>query len=319
MTAALVLGAVIAAASLLGWGVLWLTGRLASQFLRIALAVVASLAALAAGYIVMDLTGFVIPAADASIFGDRKSITLELSHHPSRPSIPTLSVEAAIPGAVAVDHDVAIELLVSDPTSLLPQGSYVAVLESSGALEMRTPSPCPAPSPVSNAGGMTSNAACQERGTSQSPLRFRWFVRSTKPGGSYLTLKWPPQFGAALSPEKAWTGHLKRDDREILANGSVEDTRGRGSGGGGYAMIPATVSTNRPVFRGRDFEVDLAAQQFTVPFRVETTLGVSAATYAGLSTVGAALSGLLGGGWVWQLFAWLRDRKGPKRGRPTRR
>ena len=69
------------------------------------------------------------------------------------------------------------------------------------------------------------------------------------------------------------------------------------------------------------WEVDFAAQQFTLPIRFENTLGVSAQLYANLSLIGAALSGMLGGGWLWGLLAWFKARKTTQKkgGRPTRR
>jgi len=79
------------------------------------------------------------------------------------------------------------------------------------------------------------------------------------------------------------------------------------------------------MFRGDDLEVNLHALEATFPpLRFDTTLGVSASTDDRLTIIGALASAFLGGGWLWQVLAWLKQRNSadaqkPKDSGPTRR
>jgi hypothetical protein len=273
---------------------------------RVMLSVIAGVLALGTGLAVMLLTGFFIPALDDSMFGDRKSIKVEFFRDSSKLKTEDIWVEVTVPGAVRVDSDAAVDFTIADVTDVLPPGSYGALLESSGAVEIRTTSPCRLV-PQTVIVGVSSSASCQERLISASGAsRFRWFVRSTKPGESYLTVKWPPQIGETISRKRQWIGHLRQNGKlimEPLSSGSSSGFPARDSD------IPETVSAKVPTYRRGYGEVDCVAQQFTLPIRFQTTLGVSAATYSNLSVLGTILSALLGGGWLWQVIAWLNSRK----------
>ena len=261
------------------------------------------------GLAAMLLTGLFIPALDDSMFGHRTSIKAEFFRDSSSSwKTEDIRVEVSIPGAVRVDSDAAVDFTVADITDVLPPGSYGAVLESSGAVEIRTTSPCRLVSQNANP-GISSSASCQERLISGSGAsHFRWFLRSTKPGESYLTVQWPPQIGETMGRKRQWIGHLRRNGElicKMVRSSSMASSIPFYESSG----IPEIISAKEPTYRATDFEVDWVAQQFTLPIRFQTTLGVSAATYSNLSLLGAILSALLGGGWLWQVIAWLNSRK----------
>jgi hypothetical protein len=195
--------------------------------------------------------------------------------------------------------------------ALLPEGTYTASLESGQTVQLRTPSPCGTTPSVDLSATSAVALSCQERVEGPSQVsRFRWFVRSEKYGESYLTLKWPRQIGDIIRKESQWAGRVKRDGRVVTRY--VAGPEGRpwvpGRDRSDLREVPEIISMARPTYGDSGWEVDLAAQQFTLPIRFETTLGVSAQLYGNLSVLGAALSGLLGGGWLWQLLAWFKAR-----------
>ncbi|WP_121308218.1 hypothetical protein [Paraburkholderia sp. BL17N1] len=75
--------------------------------------------------------------------------------------------------------------------------------------------------------------------------------------------------------------------------------------------MPVTLSRANETYRSGDVEVDLGSGQITFPLRFETTIGVSAGVYDLLSKFGAIASAVLGGGWLWQLLSWRKEREKP--------
>jgi hypothetical protein len=318
MTAIFTFAAVIGLATLLGCLVRWLTRRLPSRALRVRLSVAAGILSLVTGLAVMWRTGSLLPASDDSMFGARTSIKAEFFHDSSKLKTEDIRIEVTVPRVVRVDNDAVVDLILGDNGTVLPPGSYSTVLESSGIVEMRTTTPCNSGS-RDVALGMNSSASCSERPRSASvESHFRWFVRSTKPSESYLTVKWPDQIGKTMNRGKQWVARLKRNGQVIYkpaahAHGSFP-WPSPSPGQFQLSELPELLSAKQPTYRA-DFEVDCASQQFTLPVRFQTTLGVSAATYSNLSLLGAILSGFLGGGWLWQLIPWLSRRKNEPSGR----
>lgn len=318
---------VIGLATLLGWFVHSRTRRM-PRATRVTLSVVTGFLALVTGALVMEQTGSRLPASDDSMFGIRTSIKVEFFHDSSALKTEDIRIEVTVPRVVRVDNDAVVDLILGDNRAVLPAGTYSTVLESSGIVEMRTTNPCNSGS-HNVALGTNSTASCSERPVSEPvESHFRWFVRSTKPGESYLTVKWPDQIGKTMNRRTQWVARLKQDDRVIykrtvktqgdFSSSSQEilrRARPGGSPGPNYTEVPELLSAEHLTYRAPDFEVDCATGQFTLPIRFQTTLGVSAATYSNLSLLGAILSALLGGGGLWQVIAWLNPRKNQ---RPSR-
>jgi hypothetical protein len=327
---------VLAIAATAGWAVRWLARRVRSRHLRLTLSLSAGLFALLISAVYLVQKASVLPAQDASIFQDRTSVSINLVRHRSTP--PDIEIKVAMPRAIPVHDDAAIDLLIRNSGAHLATGTYAAVLEASSQLEARTPEAC-----VDQPSHPNAVTACQVRRGQVEMSQFRWFVRSANPGSYYITVKLPSQLAAFASGEQAgWLAEVLENgdpltqlvvarpphvdekaggagaDREIKDYKRQRDLGSSSSWVKSEREVQAPLSVQRPIFREQDLEIDLRSQQVTFPLRFETTLGVTAETYAILTLLGALASGALGGGWFWELLSWIKaHRKPPRDGEAT--
>jgi hypothetical protein len=317
---------VLAIAATAGLAVRWLTQRIRSRVLRGALSLSAGLFALLISAVYLVYKALVLPTQDASTFQHRTSVSIDLVLRPQHRSIqPDIEIKVAMPSAIPVHDDAAIDLLIKNSSDHLATGTYAAVLEASSQLEARTPDAC-----VDQPNHPNAVTACQVRRSEVEMSQFRWFVRSANPGTYYITVKLPSQLAAFASGVQAdWLAEVWRNGHRltelVVARPPLHTSSGRevrdydpsSWSTPGLAPTPqAPLSAQRPIFRDQDLEIDLRSQQVTFPVRFETTLGVTGETYAILTLLGALASGALGGGWFWQLLSWIksRQRKTPSEG-----
>jgi len=312
---------VLAIAATAGLAVRWLARRVRSRRLRSTLSLLAGLFALLISAVYLGLKALDLPAQDASIFQDRTSVSIGLLLRPQHGSTqPDIEIKVAMPRAIPVHDDGAIDLLIQSYRDHLATGTYAAVLEASSQLEARTPDACEDRPSHPNA-----VTACQVRRSKVEMSQFRWFVRSANPGSYYITVKLPAQLAAFASGDQAgWLAEVWKGDypltQFVVARPAWTPPPPPGSSSPdpwrGYDKLQAPLSVQRPIFREQDLEIDLRSQQVTFPLRFETTLGVTGTTYAILTLLGALASGALGGGWFWQLLSWIksRQRKAPSEG-----
>jgi hypothetical protein len=317
MIALVTLVLVLAIAATAGLAVRWLAHRVTSRVRRWALSLTAGLFALLISAVYLVYKGLVLPAHDALIFQDRTSVSIDVALRPQhRLTQPDIEIEVAMPRAIPVHDDAAIDLLIRNSGDHLATGIYAAVLEASSQLEARTPDAC-----VDQPSHPNAVTACQVRRGQMEMSQFRWFVRSANPGSYYITVKLPSQLAAFASSEQAgWLAGLRRNGDPLTQLVAGPATTPRPSprpwsspGSTNVREIPAPLSAQRPIFREQDLEIDLRSQQVTFPLRFETTLGVTGTTYERLTLLGALASGALGGGWFWQLLSWIKahQRKPP--------
>ena len=309
---------VLAIAATAGLVVRWLARRVRSRRLRSTLSLLAGLFALLISAVYLGLKALDLPAQDASIFQDRTSVSIDLVRHRSTP--PDIEIKVAMPRAIPVHDDGAIDLLIQSYRDHLATGTYAAVLEASSQLEARTPDACEDRPSHPNA-----VTACQVRRSKVEMSQFRWFVRSANPGSYYITVKLPAQLAAFASGDQAgWLAEVWKGDypltQFVVARPAwtppPSPLPSFSPGSTNVREMPAPLSAQRPIFREQDLEIDLRSQQVTFPLRFETTLGVTSTTYAILTLLGALASGALGGGWFWQLLSWIKthQRKPTKEG-----
>ena len=312
---------VLAIAATAGLAVRWLARRVRSRRLRSTLSLLAGLFALLISAVYLGLKALDLPAQDASIFQDRTSVSIGLLLRPQHGSTqPDIEIKVAMPRAIPVHDDGAIDLLIQSYRDHLATGTYAAVLEASSQLEARTPDACEDRPSHPNA-----VTACQVRRSKVEMSQFRWFVRSANPGSYYITVKLPAQLAAFASGDQAgWLAEVWKGDypltQFVVARPAwtPPPVLGGSSSWQGYdeGSMSAPLSAQKPIFRETSaFEIDLLSQQVTFPLRFTATLGVTGTTWDIFTLLGTLASGALGGGWFWQLLSWIKTpRKRAKEG-----
>jgi hypothetical protein len=172
--------------------------------------------------------------------------------------------------------------------------------------------PCPPPA-QSASGGMTV-AGCGEVRDSERGLRFRWLIRSAQPGRALLVLHLPNEILPTNQELPNWRANLERGGQAVTRPVVELEEGSRASLPGcepspRAKRVPLILSQSDPVFSFEHAELDLKAKRLTLSIDFETTLGVASSTYELLTMAAAVLSGLLGGGWIWQLLSWLNARR----------
>ena len=217
MTAIFTFAAVIVGASSLGWLIRSLTRGIVSRAARISLSIAAGVSAFAGGILVMSFTGLGIPAADDSMFGERTRIKAEFFCDSSLLEKEDFRIDVIVPRAVRVENDAVLDFVLGDERAVLQPGTYSTVLESSDTVKIRTTNPCNSRQQDTSS-GVNSIAACNQR-TSPAPAEshFRWFIRSSKPGESYVSVRWPEQIASTINVGHSWVALLKRNDESSLS------------------------------------------------------------------------------------------------------
>jgi len=313
MVTVLVLGSALLVATALGWGAHRLGRRLRSRRLRIALSASVAVASLLFAFLLFNRQRLTLPATDSAIFGDRASYAVEIYLGDRAGTTPDATAALTLPRAVRLRDEAAVDLLLRREAVPPHSDAYVALLQAGRGVEGRTTNPCAGAAPDT---GPTSVRACASPGVSgEAP--FRWMVRSEAPGTTYVSVQLPPQVSTQMEGDRGrWSARVRRDGHIVTRIVGFEERPSA------VRQVPLPLSARRPiedavvlsaanpVFRDRDtIEIDLRSGQFTFPLRFETTLGVSARTYEVLTLVGGLASAVLGGGWLWQLLSWLRQRQ----------
>lgn len=283
----------------IGFGVRRLARRVRSPVLRWVLSAAAAFVVFLASASYLLYRGVVLPAADDSIFRDREAIEIALYASKSSANTQAL-VKIERPQAVRIRDESAVDLVIDGPGSTLPTGVYEATLETGENIRVRTSSACPGSQLESS---VTAVRSCRERQTRRDNLSFRWFIRSSETSQSYVTLKLPRNM-PLLQQSKGASWFARVDLGGNLFSSSLP-VRGRTK----LSASPIILSAEHPVLREWNLEIDLRSQQITFPIVFQTTLGISGSAYERLTVVGAVMSGLLGGGWLWQLLEWLKSRR----------
>jgi hypothetical protein len=224
------------------------------------------------------------------------------------------SIEIVVPNTIKVNEDVALDLAIKRQKAIFSTSEYETSLKSGKEIQGRTSRPCNRKTTATSDATQTSCA----RGTYGTTIR--WFVRSDKTGRSLIMMQLPQEIETELTKHAAtWSAAVSLNGNAITK--SVVDPNARQWSPGEYRVfyreIPVVLSASEPVLDREDIEIDLRSLEITLPLRVETTLGVSASTYALLTNGGALASAFLGGGWLWQLLAWLKERQGREDGLAT--
>jgi hypothetical protein len=296
---------VLVGAAVVGWATFLLERKLKSRILRWALSgtVAALLLLLSWGFFVYRT--IFLPAADNSIFNERSSYLVSIVGQGSSGEASLFSIEVVVPRAIKINEDIALDLSINAQTPAFQLARYQTSLKSGKEIQSRTLEPCGKPLETMNDATQVSCA----KGTLGAPVR--WFVRSDKTGSSYVTIQLPQEIKSELAEHAAsWSAALSRNGELITKSVAGPERQPFSS----YPMftraIPVVLSSAQPVYHGDEVEIDLRSLEITFPLRFETTLGVSASTYALLTNTGAILSALLGGGWLWHLLSWLKDKSG---------
>lgn len=309
MNAFLTLAVVLICAAGAGWLVYRGLRSVRSRAARWALSIVPTLIVLVAAWIVFTARAILIPASDDSMFSGR--LTFELAFTGGRPGAPTpQAIKVDYPDAIKVDEDAfaGAQLTFKDGVAPSPlEASFTSGKEVSA----RTLQICDSTAVAVGASGaaVSSIKACsRETGGERG---FRWIVRSDKPGVSMATIDLPAPIVNALTADSAgWSATVRVDGSPVEA---LVHADGRSFVGGesrsDIRSVPVTLSQAKEQFRSGDVEVDLGSGQITFPLRFETTMGVSAGVYDLLSKFGAIASAVLGGGWLWQLLSWRKERE----------
>ena len=127
-----------------------------------------------------------------------------------------------------------------------------------------------------------------------------------------MTLGVSELFGATFdiaSPN--WYATLSKNG-ELIQTRIRTSTRLEWSGGEertDITTVPVRLDTSHRQFRDGSVEFDLSGQQIDIGVSAKTTLGVSAAVYQSISITATAISAALGGGWIWQIITFLRNRQ----------
>ena len=127
-------------------------------------------------------------------------------------------------------------------------------------------------------------------------------IRAEKAGASLITLELPKGFREQLSNHASWIALTSRNgylETNFHPGGGVNSAGGPTSE---YEANPRIYSAANPVIDDPSLQLDFRRCDVTIPIVWQTTLGVSAATFQWLSTLGTILSALLGTGWLLKLI-----------------
>ena len=278
---------------------IFLTSKISSHALRWTLSIGAALLALVLSWIIFAFQGLFLPASDDSMFRERTSLFISFQDDLPSGKARLFSIGVTAPTAIQVHQDAALDFSIEAQAAQLRSVAYQASLNSGKEVESRTTHPC------QGAGAARDGKSCAS-GSVGRPVR--WFIRSDQPGNSFVTLELPEVIQMELIKRQGtWSARIARDGQPLRSRAPSSDS----SPGSRFVDSGPVVvmSEEKPVFSDAQVEIDLRSSEITVPINFKTTLGVSAATYLVLSNSGAVLSALLGGGWLWQLLSWLRQRR----------
>lgn len=315
-TTALVLLAVLAGSAGIGFVTFLGLSRVRSGWIRIPASLVVALFTFLVAALVLGGRAVLLPATDAPTFTNRKSVIVTAAIRNN----PNLVLTLRFPTEAQVSQDVELDLVVPVGPEKSPEES--AVLRVGSEVRVRTGGSAagclPAAASTSSSKPDDAFLACP---TPDRPgfARYRWFIRSDKPGRSIVVITAPVR---ALAPlhQAEWTATVASDEKiwsrteaapiELQSNvprqwQGVIDHRSN------LKEKPIVLTPAAPEVRYGGYEVNLGAGEFLVPLEFQNTLGVSAGTYAILALGGTVLSTLLGSGWLWQLLTWLRQRNRP--------
>lgn len=313
MQAALYVAVTILAAATFGWLIALAVRSIKFRLVRWGLSLFGGSAALVVGGFFLFSRGLAVPADDNEMFGRRERLGVGIYRSASMSS-PAIRLAFGFPPSVRVKDDATLDFSLE--AFDIPSGTYKAALEGNRDVEVRSMQPCPASSP-SVSSGMTV-AGCGEVRDSERGLRFRWLIRSAQPGRALLVLHLPDEILPTNQGLPDWRANLERGGQAVTRPVAEPEEGSRSSLPGRESRprtrrVPLILSPGDPVFSFENAEIDLRAKRLTLSIDFDTTLGVASSTYELLTMGAAVLSGLLGGGWIWQLLSWLNARRAQAR------
>jgi hypothetical protein len=314
MNALYSLALVLSSATVVGWVVNFVLNRwLSNPRARVVWAIVVTLIVMTVAF--SHLAGQELPPADAAQFSDEANLEMVFSTGPDADAKRISKISVSFRPAIKVDEDSFADLRIA-PVAARTGSPEKAVLSVGKQTIVRTTQPCDMAGAAESSSDAATTRICARDANGAGV--YRWILRAEKPGLSLATLSLPPDVLAQITASPKWSA-------TVSVNGERQGTLGQAkeappvvvpryrsdlttpSWGGSRPPTPRQLDPNR-LFAG-PFDVDIESGEITFHVQFDTTLGVTAAVYDMLTKIGTILSAALGGGWLWQAFAWRKQKQ----------